>query len=62
MKQDTRLKATLGDRPAGVVAVDGKTLRGSKRDRNGSGALHIVLAYAHEAGLVPAARRRDQGQ
>jgi predicted transposase YbfD/YdcC len=39
-----------------VVAIDGKTLRGSKRDRSGSGALHVVSAYAHEAGLVLAAR------
>lgn len=51
-----RLRARLGDRPAGVVAIDGKTLRGSKRDRSGSGALHVVSAYAHEAGLVLAAR------
>ena len=50
------LRATLSDRPAGVVAIDGKTLRGSKRDRSGSGALHVVSAYAHEAGLVLAAR------
>jgi predicted transposase YbfD/YdcC len=40
----------------GVVAIDGKTLRGSKRDKSGSGALHVVSAYAHEAGLVLAAR------
>jgi hypothetical protein len=31
-----------------VVTIDGKTLRGSKRDRSGSGALHVVSAYAHE--------------
>ncbi len=40
----------------GVVAIDGKTLRGSKQDKNGAGALHVVSAYAHEAGLVLAAR------
>jgi predicted transposase YbfD/YdcC len=50
------LQATLADRPAGVVAIDGKTLRGSKQDKSGAGALHIVSAYAHEAGLVLAAR------
>ena len=36
----------------GGVAIDGKTLRGSKHDADGSGALHLVSAYAHEAGLV----------
>lgn len=36
----------------GVVALDGKTVRGSKGDADGKGALHIVSAYAHEAGLV----------
>jgi len=35
-----------------VVAVDGKTLRGSKRSSDGAGALHLVSAYATEAGLV----------
>lgn len=36
----------------GGVAIDGKTLRGSKMDADGQGALHLVSAYAHEAGLV----------
>jgi len=36
----------------GVVAVDGKTLRGSKQASDGSGALHLLSAYATEAGLV----------
>lgn len=40
----------------GVVAIDGKTLCGSKQDASGAGALHIVSAYAHEAGLVLAQR------
>jgi predicted transposase YbfD/YdcC len=40
----------------GVVAIDGKTLRGSKLDANGDGALHVVSAYAHQAGLVLAQR------
>lgn len=40
----------------GVVAIDGKTLCGSKLDANGTGALHVVSAYAHEAGLVLAQR------
>src|ERR1700733_3310995 len=33
-----------------VIAVDGKTLRGSKTSPDGKGALHLVSAYATEAG------------
>jgi predicted transposase YbfD/YdcC len=39
-----------------VIAVDGKTLRGSKTSPDGTGALHLVSAYATEAGLVLAQR------
>ena len=39
-----------------VIAVDGKTLRGSKTASDGGGALHLVSAYATEAGLVLAQR------
>ena len=35
-----------------VIAVDGKTLRGSKTSPDGTGALHLVSAYATAAGLV----------
>jgi predicted transposase YbfD/YdcC len=42
-----------------VVAIDGKTLRGSKTSRDGSGALHLLSAYATEAGLVLAQRAVD---
>jgi predicted transposase YbfD/YdcC len=42
-----------------VVAVDGKTLRGSKMSPEGTGALHLVSAYATEAGLVLAQRAVD---
>ena len=48
--------AGLCERVAGVVAIDGKTLRGSKKEADGSGALHLVSAYAHEAGLILAQR------
>jgi len=48
--------ASLQVNVSGVVAIDGKTLRGTKRDKSGAGALHLVSAYAHEAGLVLAAR------
>lgn len=48
--------ASLQEVISGVVAIDGKTLRGSKPGANGSGALHVVSAYAHQAGLVLAQR------
>jgi predicted transposase YbfD/YdcC len=48
--------ADLGERIRGVIAIDGKTLRGSKHNVDGTGALHLVQAYAHEAGLVLASR------
>lgn len=51
--------AELAGRVHGVVAIDGKTLRGSKRDATGKDALHLVSAYAHEAGLVLAQRAVD---
>ena len=44
--------ASLNDVVRGVVAIDGKTLRGSKHEQDGSGALHLLSAYACEAGLV----------
>lgn len=47
---------SLAGRISGVVAIDGKTVRGSKRDADGTGALHLVQAWAHEAGLVLAQR------
>jgi predicted transposase YbfD/YdcC len=43
----------------GVVAIDGKTLRGSKQESSGKGALHLLSAYAHEAGLVIGQRAVD---
>lgn len=51
--------ASLAGRVRGVVAIDGKTVRGSKHDADGTGALHLVSAYAHEAGLVLAQRAVD---
>ena len=41
-----------------VIAIDGKTLRGSGRP-DGTGALHLVSAYASAAGLVLAQRAVD---
>ena len=42
-----------------IVAIDGKTLRGSKTAKDGTGALHVVSAYATQAGLVLAQRAVD---
>lgn len=50
---------SLAERIGGVVAIDGKTLRGSKHNADGHGALHLVSAWAHEAGLVLAQRAVD---
>lgn len=41
------------------VAIDGKTLRGSKKAVDGSGALHLLSACACEAGLVIGQRAVD---
>ena len=48
--------ASLAGRVRGVVAIDGKTVRGSKQDASGASALHLVAAFAHEAGLILAQR------
>lgn len=42
----------LRERIRGVIALDGKTVRGSKTRADGQGALHLLSAYAHESGLV----------
>jgi predicted transposase YbfD/YdcC len=44
--------ASLQEKISGVVSIDGKTLRGSKEDQSGHGALHMVSAYAHSSGLM----------
>ena len=51
--------ASLAERVKGVVAVDGKTLRGSRQEASGKGALHLISAFAHEAGLILAQRAVD---
>jgi hypothetical protein len=51
--------ASLQTKISGVVAIDSNTLRGSKQGKSGTGALHMVSAYAHEAGLVLVARAVD---
>jgi predicted transposase YbfD/YdcC len=51
--------ASLRTQAREVIAVDGKTLRGSKISPEGKGALHLVSAYATEAGLVLAQQAVD---
>ena len=51
--------ASLRSQAREVIAVDGKTLRGSKTTADGKGALHLVSAYAVEAGLVLAQQAVD---
>lgn len=50
---------SLAGRIRGVIAIDGKTVRGSKQEADGTGALHLVQAWAHEAGLMLAQRAVD---
>ena len=50
---------SLAERIDGVVAVDGKTLRGSKQDADGHGALHLLSAFAHDSGLILAQQAVD---
>ena len=51
--------ASLRAEARDVIAVDGKTLRGSKTSPDGKGALHLVSAYATETGPVLAQRAVD---
>lgn len=48
----TRWASSLLGPERSIIAIDGKTLRASKRAADGSGALHLLCAYACEAGLV----------
>jgi predicted transposase YbfD/YdcC len=44
--------ATDADKPGRLVAIDGKTCRGSHDAAKGLGALHIVSAWASEQGIA----------
>src|SRR5215210_1058130 len=46
------VQAVVGELPPQVVAVDGKTLRGSADRSHGQAALHLVSAWATASGLV----------
>lgn len=43
-----------------VIAVDGKTARGSRDRFRGQSAIHLVSAFAHERGLLLGQRRVDE--
>lgn len=45
---------------SGVVAIDGKTIRGARKFDGIDRALHVLSAYAHEAGMVLAQARVDE--
>ena len=45
-----------------VIAVDGKTLRGSKMSSDGTGALHLVSAYATPGRAGVLAQRAVEGK
>jgi hypothetical protein len=40
-----------------VIAVDGKTARGSRDSYRGQAAIHLVSAFAHESGLLLGQRK-----
>lgn len=44
--------SSLSKELKGVIAIDGKTVCGSKKGKSGSGATHIVSAFAHDLGIV----------
>jgi predicted transposase YbfD/YdcC len=46
------VQAVVGELPAQVVAIDGKTSRGSADRAGGQAALHLVSAWATASGLV----------
>lgn len=48
----SRWASSLLGREPRTIAIDGKTLRASKWAADGAGALHLLCAYACEAGLV----------
>ena len=44
---------------AQVIAVDGKTVRGSRDNFRGQEAIHLVSAFAHESGILLGQRQVD---
>lgn len=44
----------------GIVSIDGKTIRGSREEAGGQSPVHVVSAWANEAGLVVGQLRVDE--
>lgn len=51
---------SLQSQLSGVIAIDGKTLKGSFDKANSQSAIHMVSAFAHEVGLVLGQKKVDQ--
>jgi len=53
------VEATFAIERGQVIAVDGKTARGSRDSYRGQEAIHLVSAFAHASGLLLGQRRVD---
>lgn len=52
--------SSIIDKIQGVVAIDGKTIRRSREEASGQRPVHVVSAWAEEAGLVLGQLRVDE--
>jgi predicted transposase YbfD/YdcC len=50
---------SLSESLDGIIAIDGKTIRGSQDRKNGKAAIHMVSAFAHAQGLVVGQQKVD---
>jgi hypothetical protein len=53
------VEETFDSKRGQVIAVDGKTARGSRDSYRGQAAMHLVSAFAHESGLLLGQRKVD---
>lgn len=53
------VEATFGVARGQVIAVDGKTVRGSRDRYRGQDAIHLVSAFAHQSGILLGQRKVD---
>ena len=53
------VEATFAVERGQVIAVDGKTARGSRDSYQGQDAIHLVSAFAHASGLLLGQRKVD---
>jgi predicted transposase YbfD/YdcC len=54
------VEATFAVERGQVIAVDGKTARGSRDSYRGQDAIHLVSAFAHASGLLLGQRKVDE--